>query len=140
MGFYGSGFVLNKVTCCLDINGTIIFKYISRNPPAEEAKNPPEEEEEFDPDAAAETQGDMTMDDDNLNATRDDDNFNATRDDDNLNATRDDDNLNATRDDDNFNATRDTRSRGSPTGSIICWGPSRCMTSSLAAAMVLSIS
>ena len=81
---------------------TILF----RNPPAEEAKNPPEEEEELD--AGAETQGDITMDDDNLNATRDDDN---------LNATRDDDNLNATRDDDNLNATRDTRSRYSPTGS-----------------------
>ena len=67
------------------------------NAAAEEAKNPPEEDAgEADP--GAETQGDITMDNDNLDATRDNDN------------------LDVTRDDDNLDATRDTRSRGSPTG------------------------
>jgi len=68
----------------------------SRNAASDEAKNPPEDIGEADP--GGETQGDITMDNDNLDATRDNDNMDVTRDDDNL------------------DATRDTRSRASPTG------------------------
>ena len=66
------------------------------NAASDEAKNPPEDIGEADP--GGETQGDITMDNDNLDATRDNDNMDVTRDDDNL------------------DATRDTRSRASPTG------------------------
>ena len=57
------------------------------NAASDEAKNPPEDIGEADP--GGETQGDITMDNDNMDVTRDDD---------------------------NLDATRDTRSRASPTG------------------------